>query len=336
MIGINGKLINPEIRIENTNRCNAMCVVCSREKMTRIKTEMDWGVFCGLVMQGVELGVDTISVFGYGEPLLDKTLEEKIGYCSDQGLKTWLTTNGSLLGLQRSYDLISAGLKDIRFSFHAITPLQYERVHRGLDWIKTVRNIANFIHVNNKAGHPVNVHLTCIPLDGEPTEHIVETWQKHVDYLEIWKPHNWVTKRWYRKPNPVLRTCGRPFSGPVQIQADGNVIPCCFLTDNEIVLGNIHDNTIFDILTGSKYEELRYMHRVQNYKNIACEICDQRNIEDENPLIYSSRDPYRQINKTSTVKKKLTGDRNDLYSKKDKYDSDSGGTCDIGSSFSCA
>ena len=29
------RLANPEVRIENTNACNARCVICPREKMTR-------------------------------------------------------------------------------------------------------------------------------------------------------------------------------------------------------------------------------------------------------------------------------------------------------------
>ena len=266
---------------------------------------MCWGLFCNLVDQVVELGVDTVSVFGYGEPLLDKNLEEKIGYCSDKGLNTWITTNASVLGLQRGFDLISAGLKNIRFSVHAITPRNYDRVHKNLSWIETVRNIANFFHINNRAGHPVTTHMTVIPLNDEPVEHIVEVWGKLVDYLEIWKPHNWGTKKQYRKSIPQKKTCGRPFSGPLQIQADGYIIPCCFLTDGEIKLGNVNDDTILNILNGTKYKELQDIHRSGIYKNVACETCDQRNIEVENPLLFSNRDPDKIIGKTSTCKKQI-------------------------------
>ena len=281
---------------------------------------MEWGVFCSLVMQGIQLGVETVSVFGYGEPLLDKDLEKKIGYCSDQGLNTWITTNGSVLGLQRSFDLINAGLKNIRFSIHAVTPMEYDRVHKGLSWIETIRNVANFLHVNKRAGSPVTTHLTCIPLNGEPTDQVIETWEPHVDFLEIWKPHNWGGKKGYRKVDPLILTCNRPFSGPVQIQADGDVIPCCFLTNAEVVLGNIHDSTILDILTGPRYEAFRDMHRSGSYINVPCGTCDQRNVETESPLLYSNRDSG--IGKTSTTKFNLEK-KNDLFSKDDQYHANS-------------
>ena len=298
----NGKLINPEVRIENTNLCNAHCVICPRDKMTRPKDTMCWGVFCNLVDQAKDLGAKTISVFGYGEPLIDKNLEDKIGYCSDNGLNTWITTNASVLGTQRAHDLINAGLKNIRFSIHAVTAVEYDKVHKGLSWIETIRNVANFFHINKKLGSPTTTHMTCIPLNGEPTEQIIKTWEKHVDFLEIWKPHNWGGKKDYRKSVPRKISCGRPFSGPVQIQSDGNVIPCCFLTNAEVVLGNIHDNRIVDILYGHQYEEFRDMHRTGNYRNVPCETCDQRNIEAESPLLFSNRDPNKIIGKTSTCK----------------------------------
>lgn len=297
----NGKLINTEIRIENTNLCNAHCVICPREKMTRPKTTMCWGVFCNLVDQAVELGAKTVSVFGYGEPLLDKNLEEKIGYCSDLGLNTWLTTNGSVLSMQRSFDLLNAGLKNIRFSIHAVTPLQYEKVHRGLKWLDTIRNVANFLHINKRAGNPVTTHLTNIPLAGEDTEQIRETWESSFDFLEIWKPHNWGGKKQYRRSNPGIRSCGRPFSGPVQVQSDGSVIPCCFLTNAEVVLGNINNDPLLTVLMSDKYEQFRDMHRIGDYSSVPCETCDQRNIDDK-PLLFSNRDPDKKIGKTSTCK----------------------------------
>ena len=299
-----GKLINKEARIENTNLCNAHCVMCPREKMTREKTTMCWGVFCNVVDQCIDLGIDTASVFGYGEPLLDNNLGAKIGYCSQKGLNTWITTNASLLTQNRGFDLINNGLKNIRFSIHAITPSIYNKVHRGLDWLDVIGNISNFLKMNRKMNYPVKTHVTVIPTIDEPIEEI-KVWEKYVDHLEIWKPHNWGGAKTYRQSRPKKISCGRPFAGPIQIQADGSVIPCCFLTNAEVVLGNINDDTLLNILTGEAYEKFRMMHSCGNYKNVPCETCDQRNEEELSPLLYSSRDPLRSVGKTSTCKTKV-------------------------------
>ena len=122
-----GKLINPEVRIEVTNLCNARCVICPREKMTRPLRTMRNDTFFDLVMQSFKLGAKMISPFGYGEPLLDPGLCEKISYCTSLGLKTFITTNASLLDCDKAFDLLNSGLSNIRFSFHGVTPDKYEK-----------------------------------------------------------------------------------------------------------------------------------------------------------------------------------------------------------------
>lgn len=306
-----GKLINIEGRIENTSRCNAHCVICPREKMTRPKVAMCYGVFTSVVDQLKELGARAISVFGYGEPLTDSNVCDKILYCTDNGLETHLTTNGALLDRDTAYNLIYAGLKNIRFSLHGCTPREYSRVHRKLDWLQVWSNLYHFKELNDGAGHPCTIHITSIPyvhdyITSEQLQDIRDTWEPYADYLEIWKPHNWGGKRKFREVKRRKNTCGRPFSGPVQVQADGDVIPCCFLTNAEIVLGNIYDDRLVDILNGNPYEQLRQKHTTGDLAGLPCDNCDQLNIDEEKPLLYSSRDPERTIGKTSTCKINVT------------------------------
>ena len=39
--------------------------------------------------------------------------------------------------------------------------------------------------------------------------------------------------------------------------ADGNVVPCTQISNNELVLGNVNENTLEEIWNGKKYKELR-------------------------------------------------------------------------------
>ncbi len=140
--------MNPEVRIETTNFCNSACTVCPREKMTRPKTTMSFWQFWNLVDQAKALGVDTISVFGFGESLLDPDIVGKVAYCTKQGLKTFITTNASLLNTNMACGLLKAGLSHIRFSVHG-TFDNYEKVHRGLKFNDTLRNIVNFLQLSD-------------------------------------------------------------------------------------------------------------------------------------------------------------------------------------------
>ncbi|MHA2084993.1 MAG: radical SAM/SPASM domain-containing protein [Candidatus Thorarchaeota archaeon] len=299
-----GKLVNPEVRIENTNFCNARCTICPREKMTRPKAVMGRGQFCNLVEQAYRLGATAIGAFGYGEPLIDLGIIEKVEYISKRGMESHITTNGSLLRDSTIEGLLNAGLSHMRFSVHAITPKTYQMVHHGLDWFAVTRGICSFVDKNNEIGHPCTTHMTVIPMHGETVEEVRELWEPLCDYLEIWKPHNWVVGRGYRSGYPTKR-CYRPFSGPVQIQADGDVIPCCFLTNGEVVLGNAFTHSLKDVLEGEPYRKLQQAHKKGNLSGYPCSVCDQRLVLPESPLLYSNRDPNMEINKTSTCKVKV-------------------------------
>jgi len=263
---------------------------------------MDTYFFKQLVKQSKKLGATTISVFGFGEPLIDQNLAGKIKICSDQKLDTFITTNGSLCTWTRMYDLFSAGLSHVRFSVHGIENT-YSQAHKGLKWDTTITNIFSAITLRNRIFPECKISVTVIPMSGEDPD-TFKAWELvGVDYLEIWKPHNWATQKEYREQTPERRKgCFRPFRGPLQIQWDGRVIPCCFLTDAEVILGDAHKQTLREILEGQAYREFREKHRVGDLTGLPCETCDQLNIEQENPLLYSSRDKDRNINTTSSLK----------------------------------
>ena len=296
------KLINSEVRIENTNMCNAHCSFCPREKLTRPRAVMKASHFKKLVDEAKALGAETITIFGYGEPLMDKKLPEKVQYCTDQGLDTFVTTNASLLFADEAYDLLNAGLSHIRFSVHGFYG-EYNKIHKGLDYSLVIRNIFNFLAINK--GFKCKVSVIVIPQDIMKIKEIREFWEPYCTWLEIWQPHNWTDGRSYRKLNRKKKTCNRPLNGPVQINADGKMMVCCFDFNATLTVGDTYKNTIEEILKGDEFNLIRKKHESGNLEGLICEKCDQLNIEEENPLLYSSRDKDREINKTSSTKFKL-------------------------------
>jgi radical SAM protein with 4Fe4S-binding SPASM domain len=236
-----------------------------------------------------DMGVNHLSLFGFGEPLLDRELEQKIRYATAKRMMTYITTNASLLDYHRACSLIDAGLKNIRFSVHGITEKTYKKVHKKILWDDVIRNISDFVTINWFENAQITTHVTCLAMNNENPSEVVEYWKKKgIDHVEVWKPHNWGGAKDYRKVNPRLKTCGRPTSGPIQIQADGNLIPCCFLTNGEVIYGNTHKKTIREILQGEIATAFRRAHDIGEFGNYPCATCDQRNENDE-PLLISTR-----------------------------------------------
>jgi hypothetical protein len=297
------KLINPECRIENTNLCNAFCTVCPRSELTRDKAIMPDAHFFNLVAQAKALGANTISVFGFGEPLMDPRIDSKIKHCTDLGLETFITTNASMLGTDLSARLLKAGLGSVRFSAHG-TFDYYNKVHRGLSWNDTMKNIFNFIAMNNKRfGHKCRVEVTSMPMNGQAMEDIVRFWEPHIDGMQVWKPHNWAGVKKFRVGERKLKTCGRPETGPVQINADGKMMVCCMDFDAELTVGDTYTSSIEDILKGERFNEIRRKHESGDLSGLICDKCDQLYALDESPLLYSSNG--MAVNMTSSTKYKL-------------------------------
>lgn len=303
-----GRIVSKEVRIETTNYCNSKCTICPREKLTREKTVMPLDHFYSLVNQSKDLGAETITLFGYGEPLLDACMSNRISYCTANGLDTFITTNGSLLDLLTTKLILDAGLSHIRFSVHGMFKPDYEDIHRGLDYLQVIRNIFNFLVVNNKKfDHQCKTSVSVIPMHDERIEDLVKFWEPLVDYVEIWRPHNWSIGRKYRKVDRRKKTCGRPFSGPLQINADGKMMVCCFDSNAEMVIGDTYKDSVLDILKGKELYGIQVCHEIEALDGLPCENCDQLNeyTEEDSPLLYSNRDPDKQIGVTSTLKEKL-------------------------------
>ena len=113
-----------------------------------------------------------------------------------------------------------------------------------------------------------------------------------MDAIEIWKPHNFGDGRDYRNRLPdlnVKNTCGRPENGPLQIQWNGEVIPCCYDYNNKIILGNAFETPVLEILNGIKYRLLRHAHRTKRFPVFPyCDQCDQL-LPHADALVYTNR-----------------------------------------------
>ena len=121
-------------------------------------------------------------------------------------------------------------------------------------------------------------------------EHFRAFWGPRVDAISIWKPHNFTTGRDYRPLDQGEKTtCGRPAHGPLQIQWDGSVIPCCFDYNNALILGNAFTTPVLDILNSTKYRLLRRAHATKTFGLFPlCNSCDQL-LPHADALIYTNR-----------------------------------------------
>ena len=290
-------LQHPEVRYETTDYCNATCIMCPRDlhKDGREHGIMDLDKYKRSIDEVVTLGAKRVVLTGFGEPLMDRTLDLKVAYTKSKGLNTYIITNASLLSKKRSRSLLQAGLDEMRVSFYGMHPSTYNVVMEKLDYEKTLRNLLDFLEVRAEFGSKkpkLQISYLIMPENEGDTDEFRRFWESRADAIEIWKPHNFGDGRNYRQrfDNVEIKsTCGRPQNGPLQIQWNGEVIPCCYDYNNQIVLGNAFEASVLEVLNGTKYRMLRVAHRLKYFKLFPyCNQCDQL-LPHSDALVYSNR-----------------------------------------------
>lgn len=289
-------LLHPEVRYEVTDNCNASCIMCPRDKHEHAREHgiMDQAKYEKSIDEVAALGAKKVVLTGFGEPMLDRRLEKKISYARAKGLSTYIISNGSALNSRRARTLLEAGLDEMRISFYGMRPETYNAVMQGLDFDRTMKGLLEFLKLRDEMGARTKVQISYLELPENKGDEVAfrEFWEPKVDAIEIWKPHNFGDGRDYRDRDPALEhktTCGRPENGPLQIQWNGEVIPCCYDYNNQIILGNAFETPVLEILNGPKYRLLRYAHRSKEFGLFPyCDQCDQL-LPHADALVYTNR-----------------------------------------------
>ena len=332
------KLRNPEIRIEPTNRCNYSCVMCPRETHDRAQGVMPFGFYKSVVDEVIAMGAKQITLTNFGEPFIDPGLEDKIQYASDNGLGTYIISNASLLhqpsrseladGLKTAVDevitkgraVIASGLAELRLSFYGTKPDIYEKVMRGGKFWQTRKNIEEFRVLREKFGRKgisptrkietllpeISIYYLDLPENHGDLEEFLDFTRDLADYIEVWKPHNFGLgkENEYREIEAAkpLHSCGRPQTGPVQINWQGIVVPCCFDYNQDIPLGNVALQTVEEVLRAGPYQELKRCHIEKTFADVPyCHRCDQLR-EHNNALVVSTNPRHKGRSMESIMK----------------------------------
>ena len=148
--------------LEVTNRCNLPCTTCPRtyEELEPEK-DMSWDMFTAIVDQFTS--VKRVVLHGVGEPMMVKDLPRMVAYLKARGIYVLFNTNGTLLKVKKSRELIEAGLDELRVSLDAAEAGAYAKI-RGRDMFDAiVRNLKGFLALKHEMAveHPrVSLWLT--------------------------------------------------------------------------------------------------------------------------------------------------------------------------------
>lgn len=263
------------VRVETTNACNARCVICPHQQMNRPVRQMDGALFRRIVDECAAERCGEIHLHNFGEPLLDKHLEERVRYAKEKGIaKVKIFSNGSLLVPERVRRLIEAGLDEIKISFDGATREEFESIRRPLKFDRVVGNVEQLVRIRNELGSGMKIGVACCSTtDREAT---MQALSKLVDDFSFGKVHNWASEGSPAGRSPIRKPCARLWR-TFTILAGGEVALCCLDYDGQCLLGWLDSTTtIRDIFDSPACREVRRRHREARQAEIGlCAGCSK-------------------------------------------------------------
>lgn len=206
-----------------------------------------------------------VTLHGYGEPILDKTLAQKVQLLSDRRIPSYFSMNPANINLKHIEEIFEARLGYLKFSVDSVYDMT---AIRGAKSKFLPEDIYRVIDRKNECGYKTKIVLTMLDLEGNKTEHekFMELYKDKADFIYIKSMDN----RWLGKEKaPEQRSvhwnmpCLMPWSS-LTVLSRGYVVPCHQIYNVELVLGDIKYESLSSIWNSKGYKRFREAHFTLN------------------------------------------------------------------------
>lgn len=274
------------IMLEQSYRCNLRCISCihgypeKRQQFSMKEPFMPWALYEKIVLEGEEHGCPSISTHNNDEPLLLKDLEKRISFARKHGfMDVIMTTNGVLFTEDRIKSVIDAGVTRILFSIDALTRETYDRVRPGGDFNKVLKalEVALNYRETQRLDLPI-IRVSFVPnrVNQHEMAAFFEKYAGMVDYIDIQPFCSYYDVNADLAPRDAEKIadyrCNCPWRYAI-VRADGDVLPCPNFYGTELTMGNLYQNSLYEVFNSEAYRTLRKDLKAGVFNNAACTAC---------------------------------------------------------------
>lgn len=278
------------LSIQTTSFCNAKCIFCPIDELKHLfpPRAMDEALFRKIIDEcSFYRGIERIILYLNNEPLTDINIVDRINYA--KSIVPWasvhILTNGLLLDDKMQDELINSKLDWIGVSMHGIKKqtveaamgidydIVFPRLLRFFQKAKSKRNLEDFIMVtflNHKYLSP-----------GEKDE-AINFWKSQgisrISFFEAPISRAGNVKSLAQVYHPKISGCRSIWANEmIHIVENGDVILCCMDWKREVILGNLKDQSIYEVWNSLKYTKARGKRDgAQNAENnFICKRCEE-------------------------------------------------------------
>ncbi|MFA5145024.1 MAG: radical SAM/SPASM domain-containing protein [Candidatus Omnitrophota bacterium] len=269
------------VMIENTNNCNANCVFCPHKNMKRESGTMELALTRRIIDECANFGITYLTIYGFGEPLLDKYFFERVRYAKSKKIDRVTTnTNAMYLNKNIAKEFIDSGIDEVYISFDAATADTFKMIRPNLNFDTVKQNILGLIEEKKRRKiSKLKVFLSFV--EGNHNMHerdaYIKEWKNKVDGVSVSLIHNWTgsIKKMDKELSCLRRDPCRLLWTDMVVSWNGDVPLCCNDFDNRIILGNVTCSSIKEIWSGEKLKKIRQSHLNKEFSAIAvCKECE--------------------------------------------------------------
>jgi radical SAM protein with 4Fe4S-binding SPASM domain len=252
--------------------------MCPRHIYTFDNENMDLGLYKKII-QDCKDYVEFVWPYGIGEPMIHPNIFEMIRISRDAGIRTGMSTNGTLLDEKRADMLLDCGLDYVILAFDGATKETYEKYRTGAVFEKTRANILNFLQKKRERKSAVYVVLQMVLLKENVTE--TDAYKKlwtvpGVDEIRFKRDE--IQIEGSRIPGGEFKQqrhnpCHLLWRGPLYVRYDGLAYPCCYMYD-EPPVGDLKKQSVMEVWNSEAMVKLRDAHIKGNLSAYPlCQTC---------------------------------------------------------------
>lgn len=237
--------------------CNLRCIMCpiGTGKISRKKGQMEFSLFQKIIDEiSRENPATKLWPAVMGEPLLaGDALFEYLGYARAKEVPIFLNTNAVMLDKRMIHGIIEAGVRQVIVGLDANTDYTYQKIRRGGNFAKVVRNVQNLIKAALGSGLEVVIQYIEMKENAHEVEDFKKFWLNERAVVKIRLKQGWgdlVGSEMLKNKQDARKTPCPWLLRNLEILWNGDVCQCDGDMDGRYICGNINDNSIKEIWQG--------------------------------------------------------------------------------------
>lgn len=301
--------------IETTNACNMRCKMCPRTTMMTRKVESleeatfykiveqlkpftkeEWETWQLFAEKEYKISRDDVSenhfflhiipkviqLHGYGAPLLDRNMPKYVKFLSQKGFLSYFSCNPANINIEKTAEMFENGLSYIKYSMETVDDEEHKKIRgKASNFSLGYEKILKLLALKKERNYKTTVVITMLNLNRSKQ---MDEFKRLLDAFEGLDAYVYLKsedQQWYRKDYHKTESihwselCRHPWMS-MTVKSNGEAAMCMEDFNNEIIFGDVKNESLYDIWNGEKYIQFRKDH-FNLKKGLKCtEECDMK------------------------------------------------------------